>query len=434
MTADRYLSFLFRLLLCQTVSDRGLRLLCPTAYDCLRFARCGLESGHLRKVLYTKPDAKSCTMALYLVTAEGLRYLFQNEKQVLFPFVDNDYAWNFSPIGKSAIAMLPKLRTAMNTTALLLAHRAGASVPFENFTADSSEISSDPYSILDFVRECLCEEAYRELDPFPVKDSGIVFHNTRMIKTSAAQSSDYASMRDYQAGRYSGVVDSPCRSLGLYTAPLKGMSWSPWILEKEDAALSLWKKSLAGSAPAVCAPRSSCAALVVTRPYQFHSLYFDAAHVRRSDSDVFGGMFDHFYILPSNRCGVSVLKCLMTQSDAEIASSAARVLAETGEYRIGDDPRTSLFPLRDREGHPAAMCFTLDAKQILQIEQRADRFPRETFLALCLPWQYLYCASVLPDNVLPVSVSVPFLLPSRRSSEEGAGSGAGLSSLNAQEG
>ncbi len=404
-TNQKYTRFLLRLLFCRVLDSRSISYLFDNENAASYYRQKALDAGHIRKYTYSKRARVQHKENMFMLTQEGFHYLLENETSVLSNFNEYDFVCKLSVHSCGTKSSERRLKTAKDSAALVFAAMAGACIPFENFsTFISPEDTRIPIeSTEDFVRHWLDKDMYSALQVFRTKDSQIEFHNQKIVKVSVSRANDFVSMHDYQSGRCSGVIESRSRAMNLYTAPMFGMSWSPWLTEREISALVLWKKMRSSLRPEAITPYDNQAGLIVTGLRQFVNLYRDVDHASRSSMEEFGGCYDHLYILPFSKEGAEHLHWLMDHMDAELNDQAKQHLFIYEKYKINEAGNRRIFPLCDPDGCPTALCFLLDAKQLLQIERQADYFPTWTFTVLCFPWQVPYCRGVLPENVRVVA-------------------------------
>ena len=119
-----------------------------------------------------------------------------------------------------------------------------------------------------------------------------------------------------------------------------------------------------------------------------------------NSNEKFGGLFAHAYIVPKDMFGVSFIRWIALRDDEAIREAMCNSAVESGEYE-DNTTNKSLFPLRVAGSDiEAAVCMTMDAKQISVIQYHAKNNPHHNYEILCLDWQEEYLRRVLPDNIL----------------------------------
>ena len=64
--------------------------------------------------------------------------------------------------------------------------------------------------------------------------SDLIFYNTRIIKDCLSSTNDKKALLNYRASRFAGILQSPLKSVIMYTGRKGGMSWAKWIVNKEN--------------------------------------------------------------------------------------------------------------------------------------------------------------------------------------------------------
>ena len=381
------------------------------AYDIKQKA---LKNNHIRKIQITKRERTIHSVTLYALTREGFDYLIQHDSNII-QSLGMDEVENYLTVQpKSERKAERQLKLARDTAALTLSAKAGATIPYSNYTVTLRETDDDSttdtsYSIRKYIRDVLTEEAFVSMGLYEnvlKESSDMIFHNSTYVKSKASDASNIASSRDYLAGRYSGIIDSHFKSVILFTAPMFGMRWQKWQTDKEMSAYNMWLKTNSTFDINKLSEVGRCAALIVDNAKQFKNLYQNIDNAKREAEVSFGGTYNHFYILPLTNDGARHLRWLMHTNDHEINEGAVKDAIESGAFYRNDKGRSRLFPLLDEEDNQTALGFQLDAKKIMAIEQSARSTPSDAFTVLCFKWQEPYYAAVLPENVQTVAIEL----------------------------
>jgi hypothetical protein len=163
------------------------------------------------------------------------------------------------------------------------------------------------------------------------------------------------SVRDVISGRYSGVAESFYKSVLIYTAPVFGMGWSKWYVNKEITVFEIWKKAKSITSELYRFSNGPSAALIVQNPKQFANLYFDVDHERRQSQERFGGEFQQLYILPLNDDGIKHFRLLMATDDVSFDGQTVNDAIKSGNFVKNKGAYFSLFPLLNEKGQRTAL-------------------------------------------------------------------------------
>jgi len=381
------------------------------AYDLKQKA---LKNNHIRKINITKRERTIHSVTLYALTREGFDYLIQHDSNIIQSLGMNEVENYLTVQPRSERKAERQLKLARDTAALTLSAKAGAVIPYSNYTVtlretDDESTTDTSYSIREYIRDVLTEEAFVGMGLYEnvlKESSDMIFYNSTYVKSKASDASNIASSRDYLAGRYSGIIDSHFKSVILFTAPMFGMRWQKWQTDKEMSAYNMWLKTNSTFDINKLSEVGRCAALIVDNAKQFKNLYQNIDNAKREAEVSFGGTYNHFYILPLTNDGARHLRWLMHTNDHEINEGAVKDAIESGAFYRNDKGRSRLFPLLDEEDNQTALGFQLDAKKIMAIEQSAKSAPSDTFTVLCFKWQEPYYAAVLPENVQTVAIEL----------------------------
>lgn len=408
MANENYLRFLSLLMFNRVYDSQTINLYFEDPQKASYYRQKALKNGHIKKITFTKRERTKHKTDLYSLTKKGLRY-FTEHDTIITPQLTMYEASNYLNVLKRGdLKPERQEKIARDTAAITLASKAGISIPVDNYTNSLREISSEEQedtnaSLSDFFQSSLTDELYQSFGLYEnaSPDSPMTFHNSSCVKLSAGNANTYVTSRDYLAGRYSGVIDSHLKSILIYAAPMFGMKWSKWIVEKERNAYRLWKTShgVAGTHNSE-AVKSDCAALIVDNPNQFSNLYRDVDKVQMGSEEIFGGPFKSFYILPLNMNGAKHLRWILMNNDDTMNAAITNDAIESGSYVRNDRANPGLFPLLNAYDQRTALGFQLDAKQMMKIERVALSIPSETFEVLCYDWQVPYFKSVMPENVV----------------------------------
>lgn len=411
---NAYLTLLLRLLFLRVCDSRTITLMFGGGSYASRLRAKAEQNGHIKKRIITERERTRHSVTLYSLTKKGYAFLVNNEKELSSLLFLDLTGPKTILLKRSDYKPDRQLKIARDSAALILAERAGSAITCDNFSASLQDWTSDTLddestSFEAHFRDYLIDENYSEIKLFTntsIESTDMVFHNSTVVKTEAGQANSYVTARDFLAGRYCGIIDSPYRSLMIYVAPMFGMRWQTWLTQKEIGAYTVWGKMHALASSAQRSKTGSCAALIVNNPRQFSNLYLNIDRAKREKEDYFGGPFDHFYILPFTPTGALHLQWLMHHDDDDFNKATIQSVIKNGRLSKYEGPSPGSFPLIDEKGTRTAIGLELDAKKMLLIQGTADRFPGSKFVVLCAPWQVPYYEAVMPENVRIIPVKV----------------------------
>ena len=407
MACGSYEKFLALLMFNRVFNRQALILFCGNQRLASYYKTKAIANGHISENKITKRERVRHTYTTFNLTKAGFLYLMDHDKSITY-FMPSEDLHYLRTIKRQYHIPERKIRLARDSEVCALVNAAGIAIPYKNFTTslrlDQMDDGGDAeeLSIEDYIKGNLTAKVYKELSLFEkteADEQGIVFHNGTVMKASAGEANDYVSIRDYLAGRYNGVADSRFKSILLFTAPVFGMGWHKWVVEKEITALNIWKKTKSFVAEEYRFQSGAGAALIVHNAQQFANLYFDVDNAKRDANEEFGGDYQTLYILPSNEDGAKQLHWLMLTDDEAFDKQTIDDAIESGAYSRNDGANKSLFPLLNEFHQRTALGFQLDAKKMLKIEHAAKSIPHETFEIICQPWQEEYYRKVMPENV-----------------------------------
>ncbi len=417
---NAYLSLLLRLLFLRVCDSQTITLMFGGGSYASQLRTQAERNGHIKKRIITVRERTRHSVTLYSLTKKGYAYLLEKEEKIGSLLFFNLTGPKTMLLKRSDFKEERQLKIARDSAALIFAERTGAAITCNNFSASLQDGTGDPIdddstsdestSFETHFRDFLFDGNYSEIKLFAntsIESTDMVYHNSTVIKTEAGHANSYVTARDFLAGRYSGIIDSPYRSMMIYVAPMFGMRWQTWLTQKEIGAYTVWGKMHALASNAQRNKTGSCAALIVNNPRQFSNLYLNLDRAKREKEDFFGGPFDHFYILPFTSTGVHHLKWLMHIDDDDFRKTIIRSSIKSGRLKQYEGPAPGSFPLVDEKGIRTAVGLELDAKKMLLIQGTADRFPGNKFAVICAPWQVPYYEAVMPENVeiIPVEVN-----------------------------
>lgn len=407
-----YTDFLGFLMFNRVCDNRTLTIACSSQQMASKYKKEAIDRGHIKETTIEKRFGTVHKAKVYTLTKSGLNYFIDRDKIISPSFLMSEAKKYICPLGRAMSHDEEKLRATQISTALSIANKAGAVIAAENYDTEtedddaSDQIDSNDATskipVMDYIGKDLSDDVLQSFRLFQnehTAERSLVFHNNMFIKRTASKANSQVSFRDYQSGRYAGVIDSRFKSVFLFAAPMFGMGWHKWINAKEMTAYQVWLKLKANITTEQIQRAGTCAALIVDTPNRFKYLYLKKGTERQENDQDFGGWFDHFYIIPSSDDGVKHLRWLMFNNDGEVDKAIINDAINSGMYTENKSSFSRTFPLLSDDETPTALGFQLDAKRMIKIEKTANDNPSLSFVVLCYEWQEPYYKAVMPDNV-----------------------------------
>lgn len=424
MNQEKYAQFLTAIALNRVIEARALNMIASKDQRA-SFVAFALENRHLKKqklIEYNavkmqhtrKAEEKSerkerNAITYYTITREGVQYLADN-KSLFFDFKFSPTTVSLFRGSEYSNSGRKKLINA--TTALLIARAAGANIRAESLCYQDEEsddgafeeVNQDKtvYTLKDYYTEFLPGSAFNELRAFPdlteetKSKERKEYHSAAEAKHMLARASVSGAIRDFNVGRYAGVLDSEYKSLLLFVAPSFTMSWAKWLVDRERNNHMLWTRSCGLIDPVQGRKNGPSAALIVNNAHDF-VYHYKNEREGKDINEQFGNGFQHVYIIPKTVEGAKHLGYLMEIDDAEYLVMTAETLLESNAYSWGN--RNSPYPIKSRNGVESAIGFLMDAVQIRSLVLYAEKNKEVRFRLFCLHWQKEYYERILPENV-----------------------------------
>lgn len=416
--AESYQEAVLIMALLRIVDSKSLNLLFRSQVARSKFVKKATARGHIQRLRISETNRRGerKQQQYYAISSEGIAFLAAKEiplyeiaiaqsDMVLFNNRDNhNYA---------------RTRAAAVTTAIIHTYAAGAAIPAATFGAmkddddrGSLAINEEQqeesrknlaYSLKDFYRDYITDDddlrtiAFSRA-PDPGDEDYMVFHDRGLVKQILAMDSVSGNIKDFNAGRYAGILDSKKKSLMLFVAPRFVMSWARWIVNSDLNAYRMWGRTNAITSLQQQQENQTMAVVIVDNAHNF-AYHYNTSRAGKEKNEVFGGMFAHVYIVPNDAIGVKFLNWLSLSNAKEIIGSMTSFALRSGEYQRNNSRSAALFPLQDRMNRETAICLTFDAKQINEIIYHANEHNDQQFQVLCIDWQEDYFRRVMPENI-----------------------------------
>ncbi len=403
MAANTYLKFLYLLMLNRVVDSKTITVFFGSMDQATYYRQKAVEDGFACKQTVYAGQDKHAPVTVFSLTKAGFNFIISHDRCLDELFEPTCAPFPYPVHNAMDTKKDKKIRQARRSSALVLAYKAGADIPIENYTTLIRDISpdSDAYSLTEFIKDDLTPAIYNFFNPYDRgQSSDIIFHTDLCVKVAAGGINHAANIQDYMSGRFSGIVDSSKKSILLYTAPpAGGLSWTKWRVDKEELCYRIWVKTHQRDNMDELRRSGSRAALIVDNPKQLYRLYYNTDKTPASKKNSFGDPFTHFYIIPATPDGAQQLHWLMTTNDEDVNRALVSKAINSGRFFRNINFLVGLFPLINQDQEYTALGFHLDAKVMQTIEKKARENPDMKFCVLCFDWQEGYYKRILPENV-----------------------------------
>jgi len=381
------------------------------------FIQKAVSQKHIRKItVQERINNERKSITLYCITWKGLDYVAHKDSglyEILF------HQPNISIFNHLESKAQTKIKLSAIANTVIVAHAAGADIPLSTFGSiqggsmereddgeyetDEGETDNQAYTLRDFYRDYLEEESQLLATAFQPERTNrdadyIVFHERSAVKAMLAQESQRGDIKDFQSGRYTGIIESHSKTVMLYVASLYTMPWSRWLVNAELNAYRMWGRTNSITDVRQQSRNLTMAAVIVNNARDF-AYHFLGEKRRREKGEVFGGSFAHVYVIPNDHIGIRFLNWLMLIDDAEVQKEMEDAAIRSGDFEENIMGSAAQFTLRSQEGIETAVVLTLDAKQLIPIRYYAQENRESEFKLICFDWQVDYLKRVLPDNI-----------------------------------
>ena len=353
------------------------------------FIRKALSLKHIRKsTVQERVNSERKSLTLFSITWKGLEYVAQKDSGLYEILFHQPNLALFSPMESKAAARA-KLASVSNT--IVIAYSAGANIPantFGSIQTDAHENSDEDtdfceentpartYTLRDFYRDYLDDGSLPVSTPFEDEhefqdDDYMVFYERGAVKARLSQESDRGDIKDFQSGRYTGILESHFKTVMMYVAPMYTMPWSRWLVNAELNAYRMWGRTYSITDIRRQSENLTMAAVIVNNARDF-AYHFHGTKRRKEKGEVFGGAFAHVYVIPNDHTGIRFLNWLMQIDDKDIQREMAEMAVRTGNFKENDTLSAAQFVLRSQAGIETCVLLTMDAKQIMPVRYYAD--------------------------------------------------------------
>lgn len=220
--------------------------------------------------------------------------------------------------------------------------------------------------------------------------TGLYFTNSIEIKTRLTQTNQ--RQEEYHAGRYTGILESPLKTVLMYAGNRAGMNWTKWTLKSELPVYHAYANKFSHYHNIKATENHGV--MLVENARLFADLYLDGKKKRRGEE--FAEGFSSFVIIPVNRTGTEQLNAYMFTDMEQYETELVELALNSGVYKKNETGHTELFPLMDNKGTPMCIGTIIDAVRINRIRKLREVTMFE-YGIICYEWQIDYYSRVLPE-------------------------------------
>lgn len=223
-------------------------------------------------------------------------------------------------------------------------------------------------------------------------DADIIFTNSfemkRLISSTRIDSEAFSS------GRFTGVAESPLKSVLMYEGRRTGFSWSKWQTEYDMKPYRIF--TMGKSKYRNFRLGEEYGAMLVSNAKMFEDLMHDKAD-RRKPGELFAQGFSSFIFFPINHVGTVQFSAYMNTDMKSYYLAVAENAVFSGYYQHNSGRYPTLFPLISNAGMPITIGTYIDAVRIQRILALIKEAPFQ-FGVVCYEWQSDYYRRVFPDS------------------------------------
>lgn len=399
-----YNLFLYRLLRYTCISRNYIVASSESEWTAYRNIKRGLARKHIRENTVTeKFGYTSYKVTYYALTDEGVRYLADLNTEL-----PNEGMWvkklnlpreRFKIIGAATNSTKLYRYVAVSGSAVMASMIKAKTNPL--FVTDT-DIIENLDNISDNHLSKIISDTFSEMKGNGQKFSDYLktdidekyFWNVYEIKSQLIQD-DPTKSKEYSIGRYTGILESRCKSVLTYVGHKAGMAWSEKATKQERYSHHLY--DVLHSRYKQLDKAEEHAVMFVENERMFADLYTDKKEKRRGRP--FAENFDSFIIIPTNKNGISNLDLYMSINREEYENEIIHSAIDSGIYRANLYGAVKYFPLTTQNGIPVYLGLFIDAVCLNELIKITSQLSIIDYYILCYEWQAYYYRRVLPESV-----------------------------------
>lgn len=393
-----YTTLLFNTLIFGVVSRPYLMTLMPSQSTAYRVIAVAEEANHIRQysAMGTASWGRRQEFHFYGITKEGIQFLVDHymvlppEKQWV-QFLDPSVRLRAKGLCSTERSM--KRYLGVSGTAYMMAVLGIDAEPISP-SMRPTEFGQDTGGELD---RCIAEAKGKyigqkqNLNGMQSQQTDLKFSNAMQVKTALVQL--MGDPTPFYAGRYTGILESPLRSVLIYVGNKEGMAWSKTALKPEVLAYRAFVNRVSGVNTVEVGDTQGI--LFVENAKMFADIYLDKAGCRRGGP--FAAGFRSFIIFPISRIGLEQLEQYMYTDLKEYEQELADAAVRSGLYTENKDASRcgGLFPLKNQRGTPMYIGTFLNTVTLSKL-RRIAKTPGADVGIICYEWQIDYYRRVVP--------------------------------------
>lgn len=228
--------------------------------------------------------------------------------------------------------------------------------------------------------------------------SNLFFIDAYQVKESLRERKISSAL--LRVGRYTGLVESPFKTVLLYAGRSRGMGWSKSSVDSDVRAFQAYVNLV--SRYHTNRPGEYRGVLLVANAKMFEDLYKDKERKRAGKK--FAEGFQEMLIFPMTEEGATLFGQYMTVDNGAYRDELVDAAVASGVYERNSGSLSNIFPLVNASGVRMAVGLFIDAIQIQQLLHVHNK-DGEQMGMVCYEWQTDYYSRVLPENTLFMTVS-----------------------------
>lgn len=261
-----------------------------------------------------------------------------------------------------------------------------------NLSGDSGIMTSDRIDIAELARgaeERWCTEQSLNGILSPAS-SDLFFTDAITLKSRIIKSTDQRN--EYRGGRFTGILESPLRTVITYAGDNRGMSWTRTATKTELAATRVYKARLRHYEAIPSQKPENM--VIVKNAAQFTSLYLNER--QKGNGEPFASGYAACYIVPVSRNGIEQMRDIMLNETDAYEKQLAASAVDSGLFCNNTGNDRDLFPLTsNRTGMHVMLGTFMDAVKLRRAAAVSEK-RNNGFGVICKPWQADYYARVIP--------------------------------------
>lgn len=347
-----------------------------------------IDNGYVEtRIMSVKAKPRPYSITYLVITSKGLRYLV-NSCGDKMPFLNALELPDGKLNIRGGVSNEMMLRELYIKNAEIMLRVCGCSTELSHLSA-----SSQPHegTLRDIVRDAVIQTennseggAEQKLPRFVSSKEMLSIMN--LPKEGSSQ---------YMFSSHTGLVVSAKDAYLTYHTGHYGMSWHGGSISRFAMVAKNVALKIAGRNPAYSFGVKN-GLLFVKNAHEFELAYNDTNQKRKQkgprEKQVLGYPFEHFYIIPTSKGGMELLRLLIhegPQFEDNLVSSLSNSLW------MNEEKSRVIYRYRDNES-ALFSGLSMDICEIPKLLRLKDSFD-EPYKILCFPWQVDYYRRIIPD-------------------------------------